>query len=274
MSDSAVLDVVLGLSFLFFVLSLVCATVNELLAAAFKLRANNLAAAIAVLLDGRAEADAFYEHPLIRALYRGGRRPSYVPAHRFAQVVVDRYAPALLPPGTAPDFSAAPSLQVRATLKLLWADAAGDAAAFRYEVERWFDDTMKRATGWYRRRTQLVLLGLAVVATVALNVNAIAVTQRLWTDAPLRAAVAGTSVAPAPAPGQDGVAELQREYARSSAARLPLGWSSGARPSAWWTALGGWLVTVLSVTLGAPFWFDLLSRFARLRSAGQREDPK
>ena len=32
--------------------------------------------------------------------------------------------------------------------------------------------------------------------------------------------------------------------------------------------LFGWLFTAAAVSLGAPFWFDLLSRVAKLRGAG------
>jgi hypothetical protein len=32
-------------------------------------------------------------------------------------------------------------------------------------------------------------------------------------------------------------------------------------------------LTVLAISLGAPFWFDTLSRFSRLRSTGKPETP-
>ena len=37
--------------------------------------------------------------------------------------------------------------------------------------------------------------------------------------------------------------------------------------------LGGWLLTVAAISLGAPFWFDTLSRLSRLRSTGKPETP-
>ncbi len=33
--------------------------------------------------------------------------------------------------------------------------------------------------------------------------------------------------------------------------------------------LGGWLITILAVSLGAPFWFDTLNRFMNVRNAGK-----
>jgi hypothetical protein len=34
----------------------------------------------------------------------------------------------------------------------------------------------------------------------------------------------------------------------------------------------GWLITALAITLGAPFWFDLLNRFMSIRAAGKNPD--
>jgi len=64
---------------------------------------------------------------------------------------------------------------------------------------------------------------------------------------------------------------------------LPIGWSSvddlhrkwpgsnvrgdaGWLDQFWWH-LPGWLLTILAVSLGAPFWFDLLNKFIVIRSA-------
>jgi len=39
------------------------------------------------------------------------------------------------------------------------------------------------------------------------------------------------------------------------------------------TTLAGWALTILAISLGAPFWFDLLGRFSRLRASGKPETP-
>jgi hypothetical protein len=36
----------------------------------------------------------------------------------------------------------------------------------------------------------------------------------------------------------------------------------------------GWVLSIAAVSLGAPFWFDTLSRFVNLRGAGPVERPK
>jgi len=52
---------------------------------------------------------------------------------------------------------------------------------------------------------------------------------------------------------------------------VPLGWSRATAPHDFWSGLGkvlGLLVTGFAVSLGAPFWFDLLNKVSNLRGAG------
>jgi hypothetical protein len=57
--------------------------------------------------------------------------------------------------------------------------------------------------------------------------------------------------------------------------QLPIGWSGlkaafGDSPFTVCSCLFGWLVTAVAVSLGAPFWFDLLNSFMNIRMAGTR----
>ncbi|PYX39090.1 MAG: hypothetical protein DMG75_01940 [Acidobacteria bacterium] len=36
----------------------------------------------------------------------------------------------------------------------------------------------------------------------------------------------------------------------------------------WLNASLGWILTIIAVSLGAPFWFDILNKFMRVRKAG------
>ena len=37
----------------------------------------------------------------------------------------------------------------------------------------------------------------------------------------------------------------------------------------WFERILGWLITILALCLGAPFWFDVLNKFINIRSAGK-----
>ena len=86
-------------------------------------------------------------------------------------------------------------------------------------------------------------------------------------DAPLRAAVASrASDAGTPedaAAAIDAVDEL----------KLPVGWGANA-PDNIFAAIPGWVIAIAALNLGAPFWFDLLSRLARLRGSGVQAPPR
>jgi len=212
--------------------------------------------------------------------------------------------------------------ELRDALQILWGAASKNVVAFRAGVEEWFNHTMDRATGWYKRTAQIMALGLGLTLAVAMNVDTIHVAQRLWSDGPLRSAVleqvkklppppttattasTTTTVAGAPAtttpappapstpapstPGTtapaagvppttvvgriaDQIEDIQSGLGQVTGLQLPLGWGEGQRPDSYSIALLGWLLTAIALSLGAPFWFDLLNKVTALRGGGTQE---
>lgn len=119
MFSSSVIEVAIGLSFIFLLLSLICSAIVELIESVLKNRATDLERGIRELFNqegGGQLAAKFYNHPLISGLYRGlykrnddesiGRMdylkstnlPSYIPAKNFANAILDLV---LHPPATA-----------------------------------------------------------------------------------------------------------------------------------------------------------------------------
>jgi hypothetical protein len=148
-------------------------------------------------------------------------------------------------------------------------DAAEKIQIFRRSAETWYDDTMARVSGWYRRRVQIVLWVIAIVVALLLNVDTVNIGRTLWTDDAVRAAVVEQARAAADAPDPNAIAESADKLA------IPLGWDFGGGPQdlpegweAWLGKAIGLLLTAAAVSLGAPFWFDLLGKVARLRSTG------
>ncbi len=174
-----------------------------------------------------------------------------------------------------------PNDRVREALTVLLAEAevrTDDAAkrieAFRKAAETWYDDTMARVSGWYRRRVQLVLWCIALVIAILLNVDTVNVGRVLWTDDAVRAAVVAQARQAAEQEDPQSVAESVDELS------IPLGWSFDGGPQDFPSGWQGWLgkalgivLTAAAVSLGAPFWFDLLGKVARLRSTGVPPKP-
>ena len=99
-SGYAALDVLIGLFFLYFLLSIVCSSVNEGITAALRMRSSYLERGIGVLLADPAKTKEFYDHWRLRALTKppgliskAPRKPSYIPPRVFALTLLDIFAP-------------------------------------------------------------------------------------------------------------------------------------------------------------------------------------
>jgi hypothetical protein len=236
--------------------------------------------------------DDVFDHWRIRALVRDPdsklrrrSRPSYLPPRAFSlalsEVLAKRPnvdpndAPSQTPWADKDDEILAqirttelPNPQLSALVNKAAVNAHETLEGFRVRVEGAFDDSMERASGWYKRKIQTMLLVLSAAVVIGLNVDTVRVAGALWREEPLRTAVA------ARAGELDGTPqEVANSFDDVSALDLPIGWGDfgwGDLPG----ALPGWLITIAALNLGAPFWFDVLSRLGRMRGAGVPERPR
>ncbi len=311
MFGSQALDVILGLVFVYLLLSIICTAGNEMIAALFALRSRNLAKGIKNLLsDNRVKglADLFYDHPLIKSLYRGSRKPSYIPSRTFALAFLDGIAPAVAEGSTMLEEikSAVTGLPADSELKrvllLFLQDADDDSNKFRTNVETWFDNAMTRASGWYKRKTQIITLILALFLTGITNADTIQIVKKLSIDPTLRAAVASQAqefarqqgivtrqpektsepgapssagessvlktVQPGTATPDDPQETLKKNLENLRQTGIPFGWQTMPKEEEWGNKIIGMLLTVFAVSMGAPFWFDVLNKIVKIRSTG------
>jgi flavin-binding protein dodecin len=223
------------------------------------------------------------------------RHPSYIPARAFALTLLETASPTTdTSSQPATDTSPQPTIgtdlfsEAMKTIETIGINSVEAAAAgavtqaqqrleaIRVELERSFDEVMDRASGWYKRYVQWWLLGLAVVVVIGLNVNAFTVAERLWKDDTLRSTVVQQAQRAVgddrPETPQSATPKVVAEQIdQIEQLKLPIGWDSANTRGEIWSRIAGWLVTVLAVTLGAPFWFDALGKLSRLRGTGNRE---
>ena len=188
MFGSAVLDAVVGLVFVYLLLSIICTAANEMVASLFALRARNLAMGITSLLaDNRIKGldELFYDHPLIKSLYHSKRKPSHIPDHTFALAFLDGIAPFEGHGENAISRirAAVSALKDDSELKRLlsiFLQQAGDDFALNYKpnIETWFNDSMSRVAGWYKRQSQVITIVLAVLLTGATNADTLLIVQK------------------------------------------------------------------------------------------------
>lgn len=209
MPSLPILDVVIGVVFVYLLLALLCSTVNEMLAGLTRRRARFLDKGLELLFNDPAAKERFYETPVVRALAPNdpdrplrqrvldkvlGRpsaaRPSYIPADAFALGVRD-----MLTGNTDPavDLSAvqkglrtvqSPDFQRAVTVML---EESNDLDSFDARMREHFDDAMDRVSGWYKRHAQAWCFTLAIVMTLVVNADTVKITHMLWTNTTLRA---------------------------------------------------------------------------------------
>jgi len=423
MFSNVVLDVVIGLVFIYLLYSLLATILQELIATNLGFRSKVLERAILRMLeDGKTTgkfsffdrfkgvihlfgkpnllmdkkvASWFYAHPQIKYLGEDNyhSKPTYITSQNFSKVMIDllkgfennatnevqqisdsiqngiifhlpidlesdKSNPAIKAlinqlPASIQDGIVKNTTEINKDTKLflqsIWLESGADVNKFRQKLESWFDDTMERATGWFKRYTQLVLFFIGLILAVGFNVDTISIAKKLAHDPKLREQViqgAGVFLEKNKQFGEmlnatkkeeniqnDQYLKIEAEYNalsyKDSAARkakweelqlaktdyqkqknaldsmqrdyayinqktnalmdsaqhmistdisninkvMGLGWEKGFPHYAKgqdWTRIFGWLITALAISLGAPFWFDLLTKLMKVRGAGTK----
>ena len=297
------LDVAIGFTLIFLLISLICTAISELIESIIRRRASDLFSGIKELLqdkDGKGLTAKIYNHPLIYSLYKGGyvdgfkkNLPSYIPSRSFALALLDILSPDTIHKDTpAPTMWDADTENVRKALLTLTSVTNNDVEASIKSIENWYNGTMDRVSGWYKRRVQRILIAIGFCVAIIMNADTLAIFKSLSSDSELRNSL--VAVAQEYAKSTDtvnGKAESPEERIESNnkklrELRLPIGWD-WSRPSelshdkdfvtnytlavplsfwGWVLKFAGWIITGLAVSLGASFWFDTLNKVMVIRS--------
>jgi len=288
MSTNAVIDVGIGIILMYLLLSLICTIGNEFVANLLKLRSRTLTDGLGKLIDDPNLLAAFQNHGLIASqrLMSDGP-PSYLPGRVVAMALVDCLDPDKPVARVAEVVDAAtrlPSSNVRDAILTAATAAGDDIDKLRISMAQWFDDSMDRVSGIFKRTIHWISLGVGLAIAVALNADSLAVANSLWQDGVLRGQLASSaSRVVADSSSADQISQSMHSLSSIEAGLrpFPIGWSKApTRPdlnwsSGGWTILpkiGGFLLTGLALSLGAPFWFDLLNRFVNLRVTGTKPE--
>jgi hypothetical protein len=274
------LNVVIGLVLIFLLYSLFATTILELLASFLSLRGRNLEKGLRNMLNSREGEffQEFRENPLYKQLagHFVGKTtpPSYLPAEKFRSILYQIVGKGKSVDHLGESIEGLPEGPLKTIMKQLWEDARHDRQEFDQKVERWFNDVMDRASGWYKRNIQRILIVLGLGIAVAFNVDSLKVyrslaqspeiAQQLSTEA--EKAVEGSAV------NSELYSALSKNIETLNSP-LGIGWNMDEveEMSIWdWAAKAfGWLVTAMAISLGAPFWFDLLRKMVNIRGAGK-----
>lgn len=173
-------------------------------------------------------------------------------------------------------------------------DLATGLEHLQAEIETWFNRSMDRASGVYKRNAKGVAILIGIAIAIAVNADTFHIMARLSRDSVLRDALrdaavqtatpsqsASPSEFPSPSvPSLDAV-EANLDQALTDLP-LPIGWdpvnvqqqrldSRGWHPPILRRILS-WIITGIAISMGASFWYGALSRVAPLRNTGKPAD--
>jgi hypothetical protein len=274
MLNSTVLDVAIGLVFTFLAMSLAVSSIVEAVASVLNWRSTTLLQGIKDLLndsDFTGLARSMYNHALIDPRDNGKAQkeqdvkyaPAYIDPKQFADALVDVVQ---IRQDSSDRIKAAIDArvadgQLNGLLKGIVDRSAGDLTKLRDQIADWFDNSMDRLSGVYKRKTQLWSFAIALTLAGIFNVSAIDVGKALWQQPMLARTIA-------PSANLKLVDALQQLEELG----LPIGWTD-SRLRSLESSIGlemllGWLITGVATLFGAPFWFDALERIVRLKGSG------
>ncbi len=404
MFNNVVLDVFIGMIFIFLLYSLLASILQETVARWFNLRSRMLQKGIRRMLEDDNKystfttinaaieiwfnlarffypaykstnnfTKVFFEYPSIKYLAESGwnSKPSYLEAGNFSKTIIyllrgenyDGTMPqinlirdALFTTKQFQSTSDGAKLIDKETLKRLqklFLDSNNDIDRFKNLLENWFNDTMDRTTGWYKRQNRLMLFLLGFFLAYNFNVDTVAIYNLLAKDKTARENLVQLAIHSAPKydslvkslkdtstnnkrdtirindsvvkiidkvfialpdstllaaqklvqedidkakniaalgwPDKDSCKicdSLQQRLAcccaKDSTAAAKLKTTIKAYDEVYHCSGNpyqnksnrwlGWVLTAFAISLGAPFWFDLLNKFVALRGTGNKPD--
>jgi len=288
MFGSSIVDVAIGLTLVFLLTGVLCTAVMEAVSSFLALRSTTLEEGLRHFLDdpkGAGLAAELYKHVQISGL-SGAGKPSYIPAENFARALLDILFPRAAgdPPPTLDEArkiaQQMPKGRVQDLVLTLIGEAGNDVGKIRRGIESWFNAGMDRIGGIYKRKTQWIILVVALLTCLVANIDAIQIGNRLNSNSVLRSQLVAMAEKTVSKPAGEATtpAGVAASASDLKALDLNLGWSGespGNDPVTWtFRKALGILITALAASLGAPFWFDVLSKFINLRSSGAKPEPK
>jgi hypothetical protein len=306
MLDSIALNVIISLVFIYSLYSLLITTLNEGIAAIFNLRAKTLEKGIKRMLTDNGDkkntiVNQFYQQPIVKFLGEtNNKKPSYLSSKTFAEALIHLCKKLATGVNEAEKQLLVGIQKIKEInpetgkyLEIVYQDTEGNIKEFQKVVENWFNETMDRATGWYKKQTQKITLIIALVLVLSFNVNTIGIIKNLsknpksafqvleMADKYAKASKSNLNIISDKETNNQIKIVLEKTQnvvsnnieIQNANAILGLGWTKEDKKNIGENILGC-LITALAISLGAPFWFDLLNKLMQLRGSKKNESTK
>lgn len=215
MSSFPILDLVVGVVFIFFLLSIICSSIVEMVLTIKKVRAEVLGQWLLHIFDTRIInakkeevplGQEIMDHCAVTALSDPKKAPSYIDTKNFVSALLDKIAvySQLASPKSIDEYiqSIESSTAISGELKrtfLIYANEVKDTISqitvkttgaiemFRSKVENWYDSNMDRLTGTLKQKyTRRFTFITAVIVTLLLNADTLEISKYLYNNPEMR----------------------------------------------------------------------------------------
>lgn len=291
----AILSIVIGLVFVLLLFSMLTSAIVEVYHAFKASRGNHLKDTLEMML-GPEKAQRFLDHAYFKQLSSATKPtstqklPVWIDKNTFSAILADILTPEGERIPIQERINNIENEQLRKVMNFLWRQSGDDVRVFQAKVEHWFDEVMARAKEWFIDSTKWRLFFFGTILAAALNADTIQIYQSLSTNAVLREQIASdaagfvNSADTSLVSRNSGVRDTTRKdtadaranfvklkgmYSEHIVSPLGLGWGQ-SQPATWWdwlTKVVGWLITGVAVTMGAPFWFEMLKKLLALKGS-------
>lgn len=218
MSGFPILDLVVGMIFIYFLLSILSSAAVEMIMTTQKIRAKVLTKWLLRIFDKPITqpdntqiplGQAIMDHCSTTALSGPGQSTSYIDAKNFTSVLLEKIALQADPTIIAKNIDEYIALIQKSTIlstefkrvllnyaneakdsyQVLVAKTMSELELFRTKVENWYDSSMDRLTGALKRHCRRFTFTVACIMTIVLNADSIAITKYLYSNPTARASL-------------------------------------------------------------------------------------
>jgi len=255
MQLDAILEVVIGLVFVWLVISVATMEGQNRIGIIFNWRADYLEQSILNMLKDRALVAKFYNHPLVLELAskdkegktakdKKGRikRPEYIPNPIFATAAFEVIMNAGKGGADVPVDTMSIE-QMKASMNSLGEinpelahvvhylfpkmgsitdDIEAKIVEYRKNTEGWFNDVMSQTSSWYKNRAQWFAFWIGLSIAIIINIDTIYIAQKLWQEPTARAVI----VAQAQAEAQSETPPENISFSTARSLNFPIGWTT------------------------------------------------
>ena len=157
--------------------------------------------------------------------------------------------------------------------------AGSQMQRFKQEIMLWYEHSMDRLTGLYRRNLKITSIVIGSMLAVVINVDSLFMLRRISENTATRSVIVENALQIQGCETDLSSAQCMAQLdALLDETTVPIGWHPVNFRQQFpqrtlpylLRAAAGWLLTGIAISMGAHFWFQILEQFIEIRETGEK----